>query len=156
MGSAGIRPNRQCRSCPHGRASSIQPSLAAIYSFAKARISCWSLAGSIPENIYAALPLARNERAVGLAQADMHSKVSMLKSRISAMSDAAKIPFRASAKATPFGVSSPSLRQVEHMNKVWRNGWSFRLKFASYIPPNLPGQIRQDSAHLIDYNLLNT
>jgi hypothetical protein len=53
-------------------------------------------------------------------------------------------------------VSSAALRQVEHMKTVWRNGGSFRLEFANYIPPNLPGQIRQDSAQRFDYNLLNT
>ena len=156
MGSAGMRPNRQKRNRPQGRASSIQPSFAVIYSFAKARISCWSWAGSMPENIYAALPLARNETATGLAQADMHSKVSMLKSRISAMSEAVNMSFNASAKATPFGASSAFLQQVEHMKTVWRNGVSFRLEFISYISPNLPDQIKQDSAHCFDYNLLNT
>lgn len=156
MGSAGMRPNRQKRNRPQGRASSIQPSFAAIYSFAKARISCWSSTGSMPENIYAALSLARNETATGLAQADMHSKVSMLKSRISAMSETVNMSFKASAKATPFGVSCAFLRQVEHMKTVWRNGVSFRLGFASYIPPNLPDQIKQDSACRFDYNILNT
>ncbi len=156
MGSAGMRPNRQKRNRPQGRASSIQPSFAAIYNFAKARISCWSSAGSMPENIYAALPLARNETATGLAQADMHSKVSMLKSRISASLEVAKISLNASAKATPCGVSSAFLQQVEHMKTVWRNGGPFGLGFVSYIPPNLPDQIRQDSARRFDYNILNT
>jgi len=127
-----MRPNRQKRNRPQGRASSIQPSFAAMYNRAKAKISCWSLTGSMPENIYAALPLARNEIAVGLAQADMHSNVSMLKSRISASLEAAKISFNAFAKAPPLGVSSLSLRQVEHIKTVWRNGWSFQ--FGKAVP----------------------
>jgi hypothetical protein len=48
------------------------------------------------------------------------------------------------------------LQQVEHMKTVWRNGRPFRLRFQNYIPPNLPDQIKQDSARRFDYNLLNT
>ena len=159
MGLAGMRPNKQKRNRPQGRASSIQPSFAAVYSFAKARISCWSWAGSMPENIYAALPLARNEIATGLAQADMHSKVSMLKSRISASLEVAKISFNASAKATPFGVSSAFLQQVEQMKTVWCNGWPFQFGVMTIIPlthtPNPCKITADDSATRFAYNPMN-
>lgn len=158
-GSAGIRPNRQWRSRPQGRASSIQPSFAALYNLAKARMSFWSLTGSIPENIYAALPCARNDIAVGLAQADMQAKVSMLKSRIAGSSAFAKIAFNAVANSSPLGCVSSSFWQVEQIKTVWRNILSFRLSTSVAYPTSAPVRLRQDkandSAYLIYYNPLN-
>ena len=157
--SAGIRPNRQCRSRPQGRASSIQPSFAAIYSLAKARISCWSFAGSTPENIYAALPCARNDIAVGLAQADIHSNVSILKSRIATSLDFAKTAFSSAANASPFGVVSSSLRQVEQINTVWSNGLSLTLVMAAVNPlthqQSTDKALVDDSAQSLLYNTQN-
>jgi len=158
-GSAGIRPNRQCRSRPQGRASSIQPSFAAIYNLAKARISCWSLSGSTPANIYAALPLARNEIAVGLPHADIHSYVSILKSRIASSVDFAKTAFSSAANASPFGTVSSSLRQVEQINTVWCNGLSLTLVMAAVNPlthqQSTDKTLADDSAHSLLYNTQN-
>ena len=158
-GSAGIRPNRQWRSRPQGRASSIQPSFAAIYSLAKARISCWSMAGSTPENIYAALPCARNDIAMGLAHADMHSYVSILNSRIAASLDFAKTAFRSAANASPFWVVSSSLRQVEQINTVWCNSLSLTLVMAVVNPlthqQSTDKTLADDSAHSLLYNTQN-
>lgn len=135
---AGIRPNRQNRSRPHGRASSIQPSWAARYKRAKANISCWSPSGSMPEKRYAALPTARNEIAVGLAQADMHSNVSTAKSWIAGSSAWAKICFIASASSAPFGSGSSSLRHVEQIKTVWRKSVSFVLGLVDTTPLSYP------------------
>lgn len=162
LSCAGIRPNRQNRSCPHGRASSIQPSSAAAYIFAKARISCRSLIGSTPANRYAALRAARNDIAFGLAHADMHSNVSTLKSRICGSSDVVKISFMAWARSSPFGAVSLSLQHVEQMNIVWRNCLSFAVGSAAVNSTSAPLMRKQavahpanDSAYLIHYNPLN-
>ncbi len=126
---AGMRPNRQCLSLPHGRASSIQPSAASMYNLAKAKISSLSVSGLTSANRYAALPAARNEMAVGFEQADMHSNVSISKALISGSSEDANIPFSAAAKTSPFGISSASLRHVEQINKLWLKIVTLSLRF---------------------------
>jgi len=134
LAGAGMRPIRQWRNRPQGRASSIQPSLASRYNFAKARISSWSWAGSMPENRYAALLCARKEIAVGFAQADMHSKVSMLKARIAGSSALAKSVLSAVANASPWGSVASSRRQLEQMNTVGGKQISLILGYVLYIP----------------------
>ena len=117
---AGIRPCKQNRSRPSGRASSIQPSPVVRYSRANARISFWSVSTSTPENRYAALPGARKEITFGFPQPDMHSNVSTSKDRKAGSSCRASSRRTSCANAAPRDSLSPSFRQVEQTNSVWR------------------------------------
>lgn len=109
---AGIRPTKQNRNRPAGRASSIQPSGAFAYNRANAATSAPS-ARSTPANKYAALPSARNASAVGLVQTFKHACA-----RTSKSPSGANRAATSSTNAAPFG-SPPIPAHVEHINKLW-------------------------------------
>ncbi len=116
---AGIRPFKRCLRRPQERASSITPSALSRYKRAKARISAMSPLGSTPANKYAALPVARNDSAVGSVQIFMHSTVAISNARISASPEAENNSRNAVACATPCG-ATPALQQVAQTVKQWR------------------------------------
>lgn len=138
MAYAGMRPVKQNRKRPNGRASSIQPSALVVYSLAKARISSRSVTGSTPENKYAALPVARNDIALGASHMDMHATVFTSKSSSPASIKTRRIASANSKPCLPvraplFGMLSGLAKQVEQTCRVWRTAGLSLFRVIAYL-----------------------